>query len=116
VLHGQAGPVELLLAVGADMEIARLDGMTAVHLAQLARHAQGHLRPDDARAGRTGVSRVCGTVAGMKLYLAGPDVFRPDAGNGRRGVRALCRAAGHQALVPLDGAAGAGASTATTCA
>ena len=28
-------PVDLLLAVGADMEIARLDGMTAVHLAQL---------------------------------------------------------------------------------
>jgi hypothetical protein len=35
VLNGQAGPVELLLAVGADMEIARLDGLTAVHLVQL---------------------------------------------------------------------------------
>jgi ankyrin repeat protein len=35
VLHGQAGPVELLLAVGADVDIARLDGMTAVHVAQL---------------------------------------------------------------------------------
>jgi ankyrin repeat protein len=35
VLHGQAGPVELLLAVGADMDVARLDGMTAIHIAQL---------------------------------------------------------------------------------
>jgi len=29
------GAVELLLAVGADMDAARLDGMTAIHLAQL---------------------------------------------------------------------------------
>ena len=35
VLNGHAGPVELLLAVGADMDAARLDGMTAIHLAQL---------------------------------------------------------------------------------
>ena len=39
----------------------------------------------------------------MKLYLAGPDVFRPDAVAWAAQVRELCRAAGHEALVPLDG-------------
>jgi len=39
----------------------------------------------------------------MKLYLAGPDVFRADAAAWAEGVRALCRDAGHEALVPLDG-------------
>lgn len=38
----------------------------------------------------------------MRLYLAGPDVFRPDAKNWAGRVRELCRAAGHEALVPLD--------------
>jgi nucleoside 2-deoxyribosyltransferase len=40
----------------------------------------------------------------MKLYIAGPDVFRPDAPAWADGVRALCRGAGHEALIPLDGA------------
>lgn len=40
----------------------------------------------------------------MKLYLAGPDVFRPDAAAWAGQVRELCLAAGHQALIPLDGA------------
>ena len=39
----------------------------------------------------------------MKLYLAGPDVFRPDALQWAEHVRALCRGAGHEALIPLDG-------------
>lgn len=39
----------------------------------------------------------------MKLYIAGPDVFRPDASAWAEGVRALCRDAGHEALIPLDG-------------
>jgi len=39
----------------------------------------------------------------MKLYLAGPDVFRPDAIAWADQARALCAAAGHQALIPLDG-------------
>ncbi|MDP2822550.1 MAG: nucleoside 2-deoxyribosyltransferase [Sulfuritalea sp.] len=39
----------------------------------------------------------------MKLYIAGPDVFRPDARQWAENVRALCRQAGHQALIPLDG-------------
>ena len=39
----------------------------------------------------------------MKLYLAGPDVFRPDAAAWAGRVRELCRAAGHEALIPLDG-------------
>jgi len=30
----------------------------------------------------------------MKLYLAGPDVFRPDAASWAGQVRELCRAAG----------------------
>ena len=38
----------------------------------------------------------------MKLYLAGPDVFRPDALRWAEEVRALCREAGHEALIPLD--------------
>lgn len=38
----------------------------------------------------------------MKLYLAGPDVFRPDATAWAGRVRELCRAAGHEALIPLD--------------
>ncbi|WP_239591113.1 nucleoside 2-deoxyribosyltransferase [Candidatus Dactylopiibacterium carminicum] len=45
----------------------------------------------------------------MKLYLAGPDVFRADALAWADEVRAKCRAHGHEALVPLDG----GASTAS---
>lgn len=46
----------------------------------------------------------------MKLYLAGPDVFRPDAAVWAAEVRELCRAAGHEALIPLDGEAPAGAA------
>lgn len=39
----------------------------------------------------------------MKLYLAGPDVFRPDAAAWADQARASCAAAGYQALIPLDG-------------
>ena len=39
----------------------------------------------------------------MRLYIAGPDVFRPDALQWAENVRALCRREGHQALIPLDG-------------
>lgn len=39
----------------------------------------------------------------MKLYLAGPDVFRPDALAWAADARRLCEAAGHTALIPLDG-------------
>jgi nucleoside 2-deoxyribosyltransferase len=39
----------------------------------------------------------------MRLYIAGPDVFRPDAPQWAEAVRALCRDAGHEALIPLDG-------------
>ncbi len=38
----------------------------------------------------------------MKLYLAGPDVFRPDALAWAEQARALCAARGHVALIPLD--------------
>ncbi|PKO87609.1 MAG: nucleoside 2-deoxyribosyltransferase [Betaproteobacteria bacterium HGW-Betaproteobacteria-12] len=38
----------------------------------------------------------------MKIYLAGPDVFRPDVLAWAEAVRACLAAAGHQALVPLD--------------
>ncbi|HEX6735689.1 MAG TPA: nucleoside 2-deoxyribosyltransferase [Azonexus sp.] len=40
----------------------------------------------------------------MKVYLAGPDVFRPDALAWAEAARAQLAAAGHQALVPLDNA------------
>ena len=39
----------------------------------------------------------------MKVYIAGPDVFRPDATQWAEAARALCRQAGHEALIPLDG-------------
>ena len=39
----------------------------------------------------------------MKLYLAGPDLFRPDVQEWAERVSALCRREGHQALIPLDG-------------
>jgi nucleoside 2-deoxyribosyltransferase len=39
----------------------------------------------------------------MKIYLAGPDVFRPDALAWAEEGRRLCAAHGHVALVPLDG-------------
>lgn len=38
----------------------------------------------------------------MKLYLAGPDVFRPDATDWVGRVREQCRAAGHEAMIPFD--------------
>ncbi len=39
----------------------------------------------------------------MKLYLAGPDLFRPDVLEWAERVRTLCRGEGHEALIPLDG-------------
>lgn len=39
----------------------------------------------------------------MRAYLAGPDVFRPDALAWAEAARALCRAHGVEALIPLDG-------------
>lgn len=39
----------------------------------------------------------------MKLYLAGPDLFRPDFREWAERVGALCRREGHEALLPLDG-------------
>lgn len=39
----------------------------------------------------------------MKLYLAGPDVFRPDALAWAEASRVLCALQGHVALLPLDG-------------
>jgi len=41
----------------------------------------------------------------MKLYLAGPQVFLPDAAAHFDNARALCAAHGHEALTPLDGTA-----------
>ena len=38
----------------------------------------------------------------MKIYLAGPDVFRPDALSWAEFARALLSDHGHQALIPLD--------------
>lgn len=41
----------------------------------------------------------------MKLYFAGPDVFRPDAAHWAERICALCQELGHVALLPLDGEA-----------
>lgn len=38
----------------------------------------------------------------MKIYLAGPDVFRRDALEWAEGARALCRTYGFTPLTPLD--------------
>lgn len=38
----------------------------------------------------------------MRLYLAGPDVFRPNANVWGHDARALLAAHGHEALLPLD--------------
>ena len=38
----------------------------------------------------------------MNIYLAGPDVFRPDALAWAESARRLLAAAGHRALIPLD--------------
>jgi nucleoside 2-deoxyribosyltransferase len=38
----------------------------------------------------------------MKLYFAGPDVFRPDAREWAERLRGLCASLGHEALIPLD--------------
>lgn len=37
----------------------------------------------------------------MKLYLAGPDVFRPDALQWASNASAACQAVGHVALLPI---------------
>jgi nucleoside 2-deoxyribosyltransferase len=39
----------------------------------------------------------------MRVYIAGPDVFRPDAPSWAESVRTLLANHGHQALIPLDG-------------
>lgn len=38
----------------------------------------------------------------MKIYLAGPNVFRPDALEWATEARSLLESFGHQALIPLD--------------
>lgn len=38
----------------------------------------------------------------MKIYLAGPDVFRPDAQDWAETARGLCRQFGFEPLTPMD--------------
>lgn len=40
--------------------------------------------------------------ARARIYLAGPEVFRPDAAEEGRRLKALCEAAGVEGLYPLD--------------
>lgn len=43
-----------------------------------------------------------GPMHGLSIYLAGPDVFRPDAlAHGQR-LKSLCAEFGHRGLYPLD--------------
>lgn len=42
-------------------------------------------------------------TAPLRVYLAGPDIFRPDATHWATAARRLVAAAGHQALIPIDG-------------
>lgn len=39
----------------------------------------------------------------MRIYLAGPDVFRPEAAAWAASVRERLAGRGHQALIPIDG-------------
>lgn len=39
----------------------------------------------------------------MRVYIAGPDVFRPDVSTWAEHVRGQLAALGHQALIPIDG-------------
>lgn len=49
------------------------------------------------------------TTARSRVYLAGPDVFRPDAAEYLQGLARACEALGMEAFVPSDeGAAAAG--------
>lgn len=38
----------------------------------------------------------------MKIYIAGPDIFRPDVLDWADAVRATCAQFGHEALIPFD--------------
>ncbi len=38
----------------------------------------------------------------MKIYLAGPDVFRPDVMDWAESARAICRRHGFEPLLPID--------------
>jgi len=38
----------------------------------------------------------------MRIYLAGPDVFHPDAAARAARMKAACAAAGHEGVFPLD--------------
>jgi nucleoside 2-deoxyribosyltransferase len=38
----------------------------------------------------------------MKIYLAGPDVFRPDVHEWAETARATCSRYGYEALIPID--------------
>ena len=38
----------------------------------------------------------------MKIYIAGPDIFRPDVQNWAEEMRVICAEFGHEALLPLD--------------
>ena len=43
------------------------------------------------------------SVRPLRVYLAGPDIFRPDAAVWAASAHELLAAHGHQALIPLDG-------------
>jgi len=43
-----------------------------------------------------------GAMHGLSIYLAGPDVFRPDALAHGQALKALCAEYGHRGLYPLD--------------
>ncbi len=42
-------------------------------------------------------------MATLKIYLAGPDVFLPDAGAALEAKQAICAEAGFEGVSPLDG-------------
>jgi nucleoside 2-deoxyribosyltransferase len=47
-------------------------------------------------------SRICGILGAMKIYFAGPDIFRPDVLEWAREVHILAAAHGHEALLPFE--------------
>jgi nucleoside 2-deoxyribosyltransferase len=59
-------------------------------------------------AGRLGSSHNAGVPPRFRLYLAGPDVFRPDAADHGHRLVALCERHGFEAVFPLDASLPAG--------
>ena len=60
------------------------------------------LPPELVALGQTEIVVLVGYSFAMKIYLAGPDIFRPDVQDWISSARELCRQNGFEALTPFD--------------